>query len=103
MSQIKKEEIKSKIENKTSEKKNEIIKPIKKEEKKVEAKFVKRDEHKIITNQKLESQSKYNKRGGFNIAQKTEKVSQTSTSKNDRGKRNHLTYEVINVHVEKKE
>ena len=115
--EIKKEEIKTKTKASTNMK-NDIKKDTNvKEEKKPETKIVKKEEIKVerregrrterkepISNtKKSESTCRYNKRGGFNIVKKKEKVRQVSTNKNDKGKRNHLTYEVINIEVEKKE
>jgi hypothetical protein len=90
-----------------------------KEIKKVETKIEKKEEKKVerrdrigdrirgqkqqVSSKKYESTCRYNKRGGFGIAKKIEKIRQSSTNKNDKGKRHHLTYEVINIEVEKKE
>jgi len=94
--------VEKKIEKK-EEKKGEK-KEVKKEEKKVEKRGDRRIEKQPINNnQKSISKSRYNKRGGFNIVKKTEKIRQSSTNKNDKGKKHHLTYEVINIEVEKKE
>ena len=73
--------------------KKEEKKAVKKEEKKVEKKSIKN----------LTATSRYKKRGGENIVKKKEKVRQTSVNRNEKGKRHHVTYEVINVLVEKKD
>ena len=57
----------------------------------------------IKRNQNLTCTSRYVKRGGDHVVKKVEKVRQTSVNKYDNGKKNHLTYEVINIQVEKKE
>ena len=115
--EIKKEENKS---NANANIKNDIKKSTNaREVKKVETKIEKKEEKKVetrdrigdrirgqkqqVSSKKFESTCRYNKRGGFGIAKKTEKIRQSSTNKNDKGKRHHLTYEVINIQVEKKE
>ena len=87
------------------------IKP-KEEKKEIKSKVVKKDENKRMTewknqvmksNKNGESTSRYKRRDGNKVIQKKEKIRQSSVNKNDRGKRHHLTYEFINISVEKKD
>ena len=124
--EIKKEEIK-KEENKSNVniniendiKKTTNAKEVKKVETEIEKKEEKKEEKKVerrdrigdiirgqkqqVSSKKYESTCSYKKRGGFGIAKKIEKIRQSSTNKNDKRKKHHLTYEVINIEVEKKE
>ena len=106
----KKEEkkVKAKVEKKKEIKVpevKEVKKEDKKEEKKYEKKEVRRQERKVEAKggKNVTYTSRYNRRDKDRVIKKTEKVRQTSTNKNDRGKRHHLTYEIINILVEKKE
>ena len=88
------------IKKEEKKEKTEIKHDVKKVEKVKERKEKKRDEKKV--EKKIEIKSKFIKRGGNNEPTKTEKVRQSSVNRYDKGKRHHVTYEVINVHVEKK-
>ena len=75
--------------------------PEAKEEKKVtkrEEKKVEYKNHKNIT-----STSRYVRRDGNRVIHKAEKIRQSSVNKNDKGKKHHLTFEFINILVEKPE
>jgi hypothetical protein len=96
---------------------NTQVKEDKKEIKKVDKKDIKKEEKKesirktdekeknevIRKNKEITSSGRYKKRGGDNVVRKKEKIRQSSVNKNDRGKKHHLTYEVVNILVEKEE
>jgi hypothetical protein len=88
-------------------------KVVPKEEKKVEQKFQKNEEKKVAKREekKVEyknlknttSTSRYVRRDGNRVIHKAEKIRQSSVNKNDKGKKHHLTFEFINILVEKPE
>ena len=77
--------------------KTNIINDQKKEDKKENE----RKKEVMKSNKNLEGASRYRRRDANKVIKKKEKIRQSSVNKNDRGKRHHLTYEVINVVVEK--
>ena len=85
----------------------------KKEEKKAEQKFQKKEEKKVAKREEkrveyknhknITSTSRYVRRDGNRVIHKAEKIRQSSVNKNDKGKKHHLTFEFINILVEKPE
>ena len=54
-------------------------------------------------NKNITYTSRYNRRDKDRVIKKTEKERRTSITKNNKGKNHHLTYEIINILVEKEE
>ena len=69
-------------------------------EKKEERKLGKSEEKKIVY---ISSTCRYVRRDANRVIHKAKKIRQSSVTKNDNGKKNHLTLKFINILVEKPE